>query len=216
MADRSTPKSTTPSDPAAARPASLASSTAATTVIARLRYRPRPEAQVAEAAVKVPLSTLWGATREWDSRMRNRNRWIANETLHAEVAELARKRLSEWNVAEGTVVALARSEVVEVLEGEPMADRDRADRRGKPGKGGGIFAALWKWLTTFSWTAFKGQLRRMPWESLLVMAARKYQNHERLLVYRRIAGLGGRKYKFESGNLTALFVETAPGALWNV
>jgi hypothetical protein len=56
----------------------------------------------------------------------------------------------------------------------------------------------------------------MPWESLLVMAARKYQNHEKLLVYRRMAGLEKHKENFVTEGAKALFVTTAPGALWNV
>jgi hypothetical protein len=200
MIDSSVPQSAAQSDPAEAQPLASHPSIAASAVVARLRYRPKLNAPVAEVEVKVPLFRFWQAAREWDSRMRNRNRWIADETLRTEVADLARDRLKEWTVDESAVAALGRARVVEVLEGQTVPD------------GGGL---LLKVLSGF-WRPLIGQLRRMPWESLLVMAARKFQNHERLLVYRRIHGLESRKYEFEPGKLSALFVETAPGALWSV
>lgn len=56
----------------------------------------------------------------------------------------------------------------------------------------------------------------MPWESLLVMAMRKYRNHERTIVYRHIRGLDPHSEAPKSKlPLKALFVETAPGKFRN-
>src|SRR5262249_5770148 len=75
---------------------------------------------------------------------------------------------------------------------------------------------LGNWFKTLWFTFVVREVRRMPWESLLTMAARKFQAHERLLVYRRMDGLAGRPDPVWPDSLTALFVESAPGTLWSV
>jgi len=163
--------------------------------------------------------------------MRNRNRWIGDEDLRTEVADIGRKHLEEWNVGESTVVALARAQVVEVLEDKPNPASHKPVARVNEAPGNKpkqtIHKPLWAWLTlgiskvlgSSRWisNAMQREMRRMPWESLLTMAARKYQNHEELLVYRRLGGLGDRKDTFATTQpLKALFIESAPGVLWNV
>ena len=151
---------------------------------------------------------FWARAREWDSRMRNRHRWIADEQLRAEVADLSRKHLEEWTVGESSVIALARAGVVEVFEDKSPPGSDYQTVLGL----WGIASCADAWYVDTA----RRDLRRMPWESLLTMAARKYQNREKLMVYRRLGGLGDRKNSFVSRNLTGLFVESAPGALWKV
>lgn len=124
--------------------------------------------------------------REWDARMRNRNRWIGDENLRTKVADQSRIDLTKWGIGPEVLVPLARAGVVEVLKKTAPFGEQPADLR---------------------------EMQRMPWESLLTMAARRYQNHEKLLVYRRLDGLGNRAGTF-SDRLQALFVESAPGALW--
>ena len=179
--------------------------------VVSLRFRSEPEGPVGEVAVKTTFFKFWQAAREWDSRMRNRNRWIGDESLYAEVAGLGRKRLGEWGVDEKALIGTARAEMVEVLESKLVRD---------PGVAKGIVGALFSGILHFATKVYSrmlaGQLRRMPWESLLVMAVKKYQNHERILVYRRIPQKESRRYEFDAAKLTVLFVESAPGALWNL
>jgi hypothetical protein len=201
MAESASPAGAAPPDPAPPNPVPLLAPPAKL----HLRYRPKPEAEVIQADVETQLMVFWPLAREWDSRMRNRNRWIEDEDLRTEVADLSRKHLKGWHVEEPTVVALARAQVVEVLED----------------KSGPIFGQNFLRLIPFDFTGLiaknvEREMRRMPWESLLTMAAGKYQNHEKLLVYRRLGGLGDRKETFVTSPVKALFVESAPGALRDV
>jgi len=208
-----------------------------------LRYRPTPESKVAEVIAEISAVGLWKLAREWDSRMRNRKRWIHDESLRRELADLGRQHLNSWHVDEPTIAAMARAQIVEVVydpENEKKQIRKHAVEFGlrTAAQFSGAFLGPFSLAPAFS--AILGavgfgleemvkrelakqspepQMRRMPWESLLTMAVHQYQNHERLLVYRRLAGLGDRKgtYATESTKpLKALFVETAPGALWDV
>lgn len=196
-------------------------------VIARLRFRARPEDPVTEAPVTSAPLRFWQAAREWDSRMRNRNRWIGDETLCGEVAALARDRLKDWQIDEKTIVAFARAGVIEVLE-EKRAEAEVESKNpwieagpAAPFPGGWVGAVMKAVTLSSAWLqvavkSLRGQPRRMPWESFLVMAAQKYQNHEKLLVYRRIPGIEGRSYDCKAEKPAGLFVESAPGALWGV
>jgi hypothetical protein len=158
--------------------------------------------------------------------MRNRKRWIHDESLRRELAELGRQHLNSWQVDEPTIAAMARAQVVEVVN--KQAAQPPTKEAGKAGVGlftlfdPNIFGfAGWATKAVKEWAekSQEREMRRMPWESLLAMAARKYQNHEKLLVYRRLAGLGDRNGTFATDStkpLKALFVETAPGPLWDV
>jgi hypothetical protein len=113
-------------------------------------------------------------------------------------------------------VALARASVVEVLEDTRKSVQSLNARKVLTSGLFGAIGAINNWVAKSIAGIWEREMRRMPWESLLTMAARKYQNHEKLLVYRRLGGLGDRKGTFATTPLKALFVESAPGALWDV
>lgn len=177
-----------------------------------LRYRPRPGADPAHIDIDSPVIAFWRAAREWDATMRVRNRWMSEEGPRARVANRSRKQFENWGIGESSLAELARCERIEVLSDAAQLSTSQ------PGvsAAGVLLHAAKQSLDRFTAMAAASEVRRMPWESLLVMAARKYQNHEKLLIYRRIAGLEGHKANFVSHGSKALFVETAPGPLWNV
>src|SRR5882762_787506 len=224
MSESSTPAGKTPPDPTPPNPVPSPARGVPQPIRLSLRFRPKPGATVTQVDVATLPSVFWPRAREWDSRMRNRNRWIGDEDLRTEVADIGRKHLEEWNVGESTVVALARAQVVEVLEDKPNPASHKPVARVNEAPGNKpkqtIHKPLWAWLTlgiskvlgSSRWisNAMQREMRRMPWESLLTMAARKYQNHEELLVYRRLGGLGDRKDTFATTQpLKALFIESA-------
>lgn len=155
---------------------------------------------------------LWQRAREWNSRMRDRNRWIGDEKLRTEVTELSRTHLAELNVDESKIVTLARAKIIEILEDAAGSNAETDLSRGI----WGTLAKLGHWVKTALLTIGSREVRRMPWESLLTMAVGKFQTHERLLVYRRLGGLPDRQGTFALDPLKALFVESAPGKLWDV
>jgi hypothetical protein len=185
------------------------------TAAVSLRYRPSPNVAMTQVNINSPLIAFWRAAREWDATMRVRNRWIAEEGSRTQVANRSRKQLKQWGVDESRLAEIARCERLEIVTyllgdqpGNPEATTGAAARTSAT-----LQNILNKILDLA--TPMAAEMRRMPWESLLVMAARKYQNHERLLVYRRISGLGAHTAEF-ANKPKALFVDTAPGALWNV
>jgi hypothetical protein len=177
-----------------------------------LRYRPQHSGKPEHADIDSPLVGFWREARQWDATMRVRNRWMPDEGLRDRVASRSREQFAAWKIDESLLAKIARSGRIEVLSDIPKP------RRRPSGLAGLLnIAALTEGLV--GWVASQAvanEVRRMPWESLLVMAARKYQNHERLLVYRRFAGLEGHKEHFVREGAKALFVATAPGILWNV
>lgn len=155
------------------------------------------------------LPRLQRLALHWDFLMRNRSRWIEDEDLRAKIAQRSRDHLLAIEVEEPFLMALARAGQVEVAH---TADLGDAPGHASPRGGFDVVGAL---------VGFRRELernaRRMPWESLLTMAARKYQNHERLVVYRRLLDLSSHGDTAPAeAPVKALFVESAPGRLLSV
>jgi len=153
----------------------------------------------------------------WDFLMRNRSRWIEDEELRAKVAQRSRKHLLAIDVNESFLAALARAGQVEVshavgpTEAQPAGDKPAEQT---PPERSGFLPSLFDWLLD---PFVDRTARRMPWESLLTMAARKYQNHERFVVYRRLLGLPSHSETAAlEAPVKALFVESAPGKLLSI
>ena len=85
-------------------------------------------------------------------------------------------------------MALARASVVEVLEDTRKSVQSLNARKVLTSGLFGAIGAINNWVAKSIAGIWEREMRRMPWESLLTMAARKYQNHEKLLVYRRLGG----------------------------
>jgi hypothetical protein len=179
-----------------------------------MRYRPSPGAVAVPVSINSSVVAFWRAAREWDATMRVRNRWMPEEGPRARVENRSRKQFEDWGIPESALAGISRCGRIEILLEAYRPDTEpicvpQAEAVKEPDWSKGALDRVWA-------MAAVSEVRRMPWESLLVMAARKYQNHERLLVYRRIAGLEAHKAEFVTEGSEALFVETAPGALWNV
>jgi len=199
-----------------------------------LRYRPKPGTPPGQVNIDSALVAFWRTAREWDATMRVRNRWIPDDGPRTRVQNRARQQFAEWQVPESTLSEIARSGRIEVLSApresiaqaltsQPctVAGTAATAEAGAPATLFGfdlknLPSVITQALNRLAASVAVSELRRMPWESLLVMACRKYQNQERLLVYRRIAGLENHKANFVGACSKALFVETAPGPLWNV
>ena len=136
--------------------------------VIEIRFR-RKDGQPPVAVVITNQLLLWQRAREWDSRMRDRNRWIGDEKLRTEVTELSRTHLAELNVDESTVVTLARAKIIEIVEEAPESDVETDESSIVIA----IQNAAKRLLATVD-TLVSREARRMPWESLLTMAVRKF------------------------------------------
>ncbi len=149
----------------------------------------RPK-NVTQRSVSPSRRRLRRLALHWDSLMRNRSRWIEDDVLSASIAQRSREHLQAMGIEEAFLAGMALAELVEVSQsfgGVPSSD---------------------------DWdTRAEQDMRRMPWESMLTMSAKKFQIHEKLLIIRHIQGLPASPALIPGAPLTALFIESAPGKL---
>jgi len=152
-------------------------------------------------------SRLLKLANDWDFRMRSRSRWITDQETRREMGKLAREDLEAIGVHEGDLLRLARALVVEVCH-EVRFESGATPPTVLGGLVSGITKFGWRW---WIGPVLERKLRKIPWETLLNEAAKKYREGRRLVVYRRIKA--ETAYQVPEGPRKALFVQSAPGPL---